>query len=640
MKSTNVSNKCSLCRGAAIMLLCLFSQMVWATEYITDLKLVGGTRDEVNSYKSSLESDGWRMIEKDLNTGAGGDYIYLFYKVGSSQDSFYITDLFIKQGANNVNAQLQYLSRNYHLVPYVGGSHFCGQKGDLNSGTGNNSDAIHLYYTKDSFQDNRAVKSISFNGTQSGALGKNGETSGYDLNSNAGGYSVYLHFTTSAALVEGITQIDIPYQYGFENGLNGWTIADGYGDGSANTGISSMDCNTGSYSFKFMECDDHSQYLISPQITTPARLLMTFHMHGSRNKAVVFDVGVSTTTNDLEAFNWKSGSNDIISGWSWCEAEFGTEIKYIAIRSVAGSSEWYIDDIDIKELLTTPNNVVADDISSQSASLKWWGNAQSYNVRYRTKPLYYMDFEGSEIGWRVRNQGGSASTNWRILDIYNATNYVLHGYSGDYVAMARSYDSSTGQGCSVDNWFISPLVTLEGTLRYWMLDNPDKHEHYEIWVSTTTYNLSDFEKVAEPVHSDEGYVWHEYSVDLSSYNGAKGYIAFRLKDEGKDFIALDGIGIYADEWTTVTVNDDLYVMTGLTPNTSYEFQIQGVSNGEITAWTDVATFTTDDNGSIVPEIVVNPSQYNVWYGIDGHELEGEPTEPGLYIYNGKIILIR
>ena len=124
MKSTNVSNKCSLCRGAAIMLLCLFSQMVWATEYITDLKLVGGTRDEVNSYKSSLESDGWRMIEKDLNTGAGGDYIYLFYKVGSSQDSFYITDLFIKQGANNVNAQLQYLSRNYHLVSYVGGSHF------------------------------------------------------------------------------------------------------------------------------------------------------------------------------------------------------------------------------------------------------------------------------------------------------------------------------------------------------------------------------------------------------------------------------------------------------------------------------------------------------------------------------------
>ena len=61
--------------------------------------------------------------------------------------------------------------------------------------------AIHLYYTKDAFSTERAVSSIWFNDTQSGAVGEEGGSTGYDLNDGCGGNTdyIYMHFSTSGA---------------------------------------------------------------------------------------------------------------------------------------------------------------------------------------------------------------------------------------------------------------------------------------------------------------------------------------------------------------------------------------------------------------------------------------------------------
>ncbi len=184
---------------AAVLALALPAR---ATTFIKDVMLIGGTLEETTSLTNSLVADGWTFVNYDLNRGCNSstDYIFLLYKAeeGHGQNHGYITGFYIKQGASGVDSELTYGERTYHLTPYNGGSHFKGQKGDLNSNAG--GDSIHLYYTKDFLaDDNHAVTGVVFNDTKSGALGANGGSTGYDLNAGAGGDYVYMHVTTDAA---------------------------------------------------------------------------------------------------------------------------------------------------------------------------------------------------------------------------------------------------------------------------------------------------------------------------------------------------------------------------------------------------------------------------------------------------------
>ena len=170
-----------------------------AVDCITDVMLIGETnRSAVTTLQNDYKRQGWTVINQDLNAGAGGDYIYLLYKVADSESATngFITGFYIKTGSSDVTPTRTYKDRFYRLVPYDGGKHFMGQKGDLNSNAG--GAAIHLYCTKSAFSDNRAVTGVSFNGTQSGAIGADGGSEGYDLNKGCGKDTdkIYMHVTT------------------------------------------------------------------------------------------------------------------------------------------------------------------------------------------------------------------------------------------------------------------------------------------------------------------------------------------------------------------------------------------------------------------------------------------------------------
>ena len=171
-----------------------------ATDFITDIVLIGSYYEsDVKNLKKTYASDGWIAIDKDLNDDCGSysDYIYLMYKKGSDQtENEFITDFYISN-SSSAPATITHNNRTYHLAAYDGGDHFKSLKGDLNSNAG--GDDIHLYYTKDKFSDNRAVSSIYFDNKQKDAVGKNGGSSGYDLNAGAGGAYIYMHFTTGTA---------------------------------------------------------------------------------------------------------------------------------------------------------------------------------------------------------------------------------------------------------------------------------------------------------------------------------------------------------------------------------------------------------------------------------------------------------
>ncbi|MBO7139521.1 MAG: dockerin type I repeat-containing protein [Prevotella sp.] len=194
MRTTTLKRRLAM----TLFLAMIAAASAWATDFIKDVMVIGGSKDETNNLKSTLMEQGWTVITKDLNTGASGDYIFLLYKAESNTDGInhsYITDFYID---NEYKPCITYQGRTYFPVPCDGGTNFKKSNGDLNRGAG--GDYIYLYYTKNHFTDARAITEITFNDTQSGAVGLQGGTTGYDLNKGAGGKHIYMHLTTETAI--------------------------------------------------------------------------------------------------------------------------------------------------------------------------------------------------------------------------------------------------------------------------------------------------------------------------------------------------------------------------------------------------------------------------------------------------------
>ena len=186
-----------------LLALLFFAPGAWAQspDFITDVVVLGHSNSiqlqtlELTQYSTQ----GWTVINHNLNAGCtSGDFIHLLYKKQSSlgSSSTPITDFYILAGnSSNAPNQLTHEGRTYTIVPYDGSTNFINSKGDLNRGAG--GAYIHLYYTKDPMPNYHSVSGITFNSTQSGGVGANGNnTTGYDLNSGAGGDYIYMHVAT------------------------------------------------------------------------------------------------------------------------------------------------------------------------------------------------------------------------------------------------------------------------------------------------------------------------------------------------------------------------------------------------------------------------------------------------------------
>ncbi len=163
------------------------------TSFFTDVMVAGGSKSSVRN------QSGWQSYDKDLNKGAGGDYIYLLYKqatTASPQNGF-ITGLKVIHGSYSEKFK-DSDGVEWTLVPYTGDSHFKGMKGDLNSGAGGAD--IHLFYTRHEYADHRVVTSVYFNTDRNGAIGD-------DLNRGAGGDDIYMHVRYSN---KGVGLFDTP----------------------------------------------------------------------------------------------------------------------------------------------------------------------------------------------------------------------------------------------------------------------------------------------------------------------------------------------------------------------------------------------------------------------------------------------
>lgn len=314
----------------------------------------------------------------------------------------------------------------------------------------------------------------------------------------------------------------------------------------------------------------------------------------------------------------------------------------------------------IEILVDDPNApTVVENIGVEPAAtsaLVTWDDADDtvWNLRYREissdPDAYYMAWDLNTDdqldGWMIVDADGDGN-NWEWI----APNEEA---PDEYFFSSASYINNTG-ALTPDNWVISPEVQLCGTLSFeaWGQDANWADEHFAVYVCTNPdwQSTDEFVQISDELVATGARTSYEF--DLSSYEGAAGVFAirhfnitdmFRLNVD--NFVINNGPA--PAEWTLVEgIDDTQYNIEGLTPETTYEVQVQAGRDTEaagapakaprFAAWSESVVFTTTIPTAIADVKAQNETS-NVWYNLAGMKLNGAPTEKGIYIHNGKKVV--
>ena len=180
-----------------------------------------------------------------------------------------------------------------------------------------------------------------------------------------------------------------------------------------------------------------------------------------------------------------------------------------------------------------------------------------------------------------------------------AIDSLLVGHKGnDGCAYSQSFVNNVGAK-HPDNWLITPQITLSGncTLTYFVAGQDKNYaaEHYGVFLSETGTQTTDFtETLIDETLPNGTNEYHEKTIDLSAYAGKAVYLAFRHYNISDMYmLKLDGVKVESSE-----------------------------------------------QPSAVSDIAVAEPESNVWYDLQGRKFEQKPEVAGIYISNGKKVVVR
>ncbi len=266
------------------------------------------------------------------------------------------------------------------------------------------------------------------------------------------------------------------------------------------------------------------------------------------------------------------------------------------------------------------SDVLADNVTSTSADISWTGNADvtSYNLRYRTARGFNYGFETAEP-WAIDKFDPCTTYDGDNLRTYGIDGYSLPNanYVGSVIAFSDNNEWEAHSGNTMgafmdaipdddagitanDDYFITPeLVIASG-------------DHFIFWARSVTSNYG-LERIKVGIYGGDGTIstylagsatdyvevpvdWTKYDYDLSAYNGQTIQLAINCVSEDAFALLFDDIFVgnpNDDTWdvtlTNVTSPNEL---TGLTPSTDYEVQVQAVYADGSSQWVGTS-FTTD-----------------------------------------------
>ena len=396
--------------------------------------------------------------------------------------------------------------------------------------------------------------------------------------------------------------------------IDAWTNIDNDGDGYA---WETYEFNNGGFgmasrSYYNYQSLDPDNWLISPVVTLNGELSFLAINANSMwpdKLAVYACVGDGTSPEDFVMIS----DGDITPESSWSTytidlSAYAGQQGRIAFVHHNSYDNYYlvIDDVEISSPVPVPVNVEAVP-GSTDASIYWADdNNVAWNLRYR---LYNPDNKSWDFeeemaednslpgGWTTIDADGDGNK-WYHLNTTGTWN--CHGTPGHVTSASWASSALTP-----DNWLVSPQAKLFGQLSLWINGQDPEYpaEVFAVYVSTgdptdpaSFVLVSDEEMIAnaEPT---------EYVFDLSEYDGQMGYVAVRHYGVTDMFrLNVDDVAI-GNLWTYVNELDATdYTIEGLTPETTYEVQVQGVDADEyLSDWTESVIFTTEP-APVIPDV--------------------------------------
>ena len=143
---------------------------------------------------------------------------------------------------------------------------------------------------------------------------------------------------------------NLPITQGFEDGLGDWTIVNGV-TGFFSTGVTTQFTpHSGNALFMFYFTTNPPQYLISPMLTGTENGVDVSFYHSARSAywQETFQVGYSTTTNDVDAFVFGPEITSNPIAYEEYTNSFPAGTKYVAVKCTSNNAfGLWIDDISI-----------------------------------------------------------------------------------------------------------------------------------------------------------------------------------------------------------------------------------------------------------------------------------------------------
>ena len=391
-------------------------------------------------------------------------------------------------------------------------------------------------------------------------------------------------------------------------------------------------------------------WLISPYITldgTLSIMAMNYSSWFADNFIVYVCVGELNSLSDFVAI-----SEYCTPGTNWTEytfdlTQFQGQTGCFAICHCDSYNMYhlYIDDITItkEEIVDVPENLTVDNVNPTTADATWEDNSNAaWNLRYREvvegieNNVFWGFDESTDGNTNTDLTGGWTSIDsdgdgygWYVLNDTEDNTYNHHGGIGH--ATSASY---FGGALRPDNWLISPETVLDGTLKLWACGQDPSYaeEVFCVYASTDGQN---WEPLTEDITATS--VPTQYTFDLTGYEGAMGYIAIRHYHCYDMFrLNIDDIEIvYVEEpeWIYVDNLDATeYTMEGLTPETTYEVQVQGINaNGTESDWTESVEFTTPAVQELEKTVAPGIQTWTGTYGDHTQYVKIEEGEPNCEI---------
>lgn len=272
----------------------------------------------------------------------------------------------------------------------------------------------------------------------------------------------------------------------------------------------------------------------------------------------------------------------------------------------------YNDYSDLYEIgFQTPLNVV--DVpaitnvapTTTTAEVTWTSgeNNVGWNLRYRE----YIEQEANHKVWDFEDEAqfneftkidvDADGFNWQYFNNEGLTTGLMTANGGYGLVASASYDKNSKTALSPNNWLITPQVQLGGKISFYACGQDGTYYSEKVGVyvfaGDSWTSVNEFTQVNSDITIT--HTMTKYEFDLSAYEG-KGYVAIVHHNITDMFwLNIDDIEITPPEGEWIYVNNvtSPYTIDGLTPETTYEVQVQGIGdNGKTSSWTASTIFTT------------------------------------------------